>query len=68
MYEQALAIDPNDAAALAGEASTYMADKVFGWADPDIDYDAKVVGLSDRSIAIAQGEVDEHASVHATVH
>ena len=53
IYEQALAIDPNDAAALAGEASTYMADKVFGWADPDIDYDAKVVGLSDRSIAIA---------------
>jgi adenylate cyclase len=41
MYEQALAIDPNDAAALAGEASTYMADKVFGWADPDIDYDGK---------------------------
>ena len=52
MYERALAIDPNDAGALAGEASTYMGDKVFGWADPDVDYDAKVVGLADRSIAI----------------
>jgi len=52
MYERALAIDPNDALALAGEASTYLADKVFGWVDPDVDYDAKVVGLSDRSIAI----------------
>ena len=31
---------------------TYMVDKVFGWADPDVDYDAKVVGLADRSIAI----------------
>ena len=52
MYEQALAIDPNDALALAGEASTYLADKAFGWEDPDVDYDAKVVGLNDRSIAI----------------
>ena len=26
--------------------------KVFGWADPNVDYDAKVVGLADRSIAI----------------
>ena len=40
MYERALAIDPNDTGALAGEASTYMGDRVFGWADPDVDYDA----------------------------
>ena len=33
MFEQALAIDPNDAAALAGEATTYLFDKVFGWAN-----------------------------------
>jgi TolB-like protein/class 3 adenylate cyclase len=52
MFERALAIDPNDAGALAGEASTYMADRIFGWADPDVDYDAKVVGLANRSIAI----------------
>jgi len=52
MFERALAIDPNDAAALAGEASTYMVDHVFGWGNPDVDYDAKVVGVADRSIAI----------------
>jgi adenylate cyclase len=52
LYDLALAIDPNEASALAGEAQTYIADKVFGWADPAVDYDAKVVGLADRSIAI----------------
>ena len=52
MFERALAIDPNDAGALAGEASTYMVDRIFGWADPDVDYNAKVVGLANRSIAI----------------
>ena len=52
MFEQALAIDPNDAAALAGDATTYLFDKSFGWADPDVDYDAKVVGLTDRAIVI----------------
>src|SRR6202167_4979484 len=53
MFERALAIDPNDPGALAGEATTYLFDNVFGWADPNVDYDAKVVGLADRSIAIA---------------
>jgi adenylate cyclase len=52
MFERALAIDSNDAGALAGEASTYMVDRIFGWANPDVDYDAKVVGLANRSIAI----------------
>jgi len=53
MYERALAIDPNDASALAGEANTYLVDRAFGWADPDVDYDAKIVGQADRSIAIS---------------
>jgi adenylate cyclase len=53
MYEQALAIDPNDAGALVGDAATYMNEKIFGWTDRDVDYDGKVVGLADRSIAIA---------------
>jgi TolB-like protein/class 3 adenylate cyclase len=52
MFERALAIDSNDAGALAGEASTYMVDRIFGWANPDVDYNAKVVGLANRSIAI----------------
>jgi adenylate cyclase len=53
MYERALAIDPNDASALAGEANTYLVDRAFGWADRDVDYDAKIVGQADLSIAIS---------------
>jgi adenylate cyclase len=56
MYEQALAIDPNNAAALAEDAGTYGADMVFGWMDPDIDYSAKVLGQVDRSITLARGD------------
>ena len=62
MFQQALAIDPNDAGALAGEATTYLFDDVFGWADPNVDYDAKVVGLADRSIAIAPEEARPYAT------
>ena len=62
LYEQALAIDPNDAAALSGEASTYLADHVFGWTNQDVDYDAKVVGLADRSIAIDPGSARPYST------
>ena len=62
MFEQALAIDLNDAGALAGEATTYLFDKAFGWADPEVDYDAKVVGLADRSIAIAPEEARPYST------
>jgi adenylate cyclase len=51
LFEQALAINPEDAGALAGDAS-YMIDKVYDWTNPDVDYDAKIVGQADRSIAI----------------
>jgi adenylate cyclase len=61
LYEQALAIDPNDASALAGDATTYLVEKVFGWADHDVDYDAKVVGMADRSIAIDPEEPRAYA-------
>jgi len=53
MYEQALAIDPNDAGALAGDAFTYFIDRAFGWTNPDIDYEAKVLGQADRSPSLA---------------
>jgi TolB-like protein len=56
MYEQALAIDPNDAGALAGDAATYGADMAYGWTNPDTDYNAKVLGQADRSIAIARDD------------
>ena len=62
MFEQALAIDPNDPGALAGEATTYLFDNVFGWVDPNVDYDAKVTGLADRSIAIAPAEARPYAT------
>jgi adenylate cyclase len=52
LFEQALAINPEDAGALAGDARTYMIDRVYDWTNPDIDYDAKIVGQADRSIAI----------------
>jgi adenylate cyclase len=54
MYEQALAIDQNNAGALAGEAGTYMVDMAFGWTDPATDYDAKILGQVDRSIALVR--------------
>ena len=52
LFEQALAINPEDAGALAGDARSYMIDKVYHWTNPDVDYDAKIVGQADRSIAI----------------
>jgi adenylate cyclase len=52
LFEQALAINPEDAGALAGDARSYMIDKVYDWTNPDVDYDAKIVGQADRSIAI----------------
>ena len=52
LFEQALAINPEDAGALAGDARTYMIDKVYDWTSTDVDYDAKIIGQADRSIAI----------------
>ena len=52
LFEQALAINPEDAGALAGDARTYMIDKIYDWTSTDVDYDAKIVGQADRSIAI----------------
>jgi adenylate cyclase len=62
LFEPALKIDPNDADTVAGEAFTYFVDKAYGWTNPDIDYDAKVLGQIDRSIAIAHDNVDAYAT------
>jgi tetratricopeptide (TPR) repeat protein len=56
LFEQALQIDPNDAGALAGDAMTYMIDSAYGWTNPDTDYEAKVLGQADRSIAIVRDD------------
>jgi adenylate cyclase len=53
-FDRALEIDPNDADALAGEAATYMTEYAYGWTNPETDYDAKILGQADRSIALAR--------------
>jgi adenylate cyclase len=56
-FDRALEIDPNDADALAGEASTYMIEYAFGWTNPETDYDAKILGQADRSIELARDNI-----------
>jgi adenylate cyclase len=54
LFERALEIDPNDADAWAGSANTYVIEYARGWTDPETDYDAKILGQADRSIALAR--------------
>jgi adenylate cyclase len=53
LFERALEIDPNDVRALAGSAQTYVFDRLNGWGDPGTDYDAKILGPSNRAINLA---------------
>jgi adenylate cyclase len=53
LFDQALKFDPNDADALAGQAFTYMAGYIFGWASTEADLDAKIVDQADRAVALA---------------
>jgi adenylate cyclase len=64
LFEQALKIDPDDADALAGEASTYGNE--FFWQtyphtdwrkNPDTDYEKRILGQADRAIALAPDNV-----------
>jgi adenylate cyclase len=55
LYEDALKIDPNYAPALAGNALTYLSEHINGWENSETDYDAKVLGQTDRAIALAPG-------------
>ena len=55
LFEQALKIDPNDAAALNGSAITYLNEYGFGWTNPETDYEAKILGQADRALALAPG-------------
>jgi adenylate cyclase len=57
LFEQALAIDPNYADALAGDAMTYMVDYLYGWSPAGTNYDEKIVGQADRAIALAPDDV-----------
>ena len=60
LFEQALAINPEDAGALAGDAVTYLLEKTVGWGSADVDYDAKILGQADRSIAIAPNDPEPY--------
>ncbi len=53
LFEQSLKLDPDDATALAGSAATYLIDYAYGWANPETDYEAKVLGQADQAIALA---------------
>ena len=53
LFEQALAIDPNYADALAGDAFTYEVDYLYGWNPAGTDYQGKIIGQADRAIALA---------------
>jgi tetratricopeptide (TPR) repeat protein len=59
LFAQALQIDPNNADALAGEARCYDIEH-FNYANPETDYDAKVIGQADRAIALAPDTMDAH--------
>ena len=56
LFNRALAINPNDADALAGSAMTYYEEDFNGWTDPKTDpktdYEAKILGQADRAIAL----------------
>ena len=51
-FERALEIDPNDVDALVGSAFTYLAEYSYGWTNPQTDYDTKILGQADQSIAL----------------
>ena len=54
LFEQALAIDPNNVAALSGVALTYQNEHLYRWGNSGADYyDAKILGPLERAIALA---------------
>jgi len=53
LCEEALKIDPNYAQALSSNAATYLFEHIFGWENSETDYDAKVLGQIDRTLALA---------------
>jgi adenylate cyclase len=54
LFEQVLEIDPKNVDALVGSARTYLAEYAWGLNDPETDYDAKILGQADRSLALAR--------------
>ena len=52
LFERALAIDSDDADALAGNAWTYLLDYFFKWGDPGANYEVEVLGEANRAIGL----------------
>jgi adenylate cyclase len=52
LFERALKFDANSSEALAGDAYAYGIEYAFGSRNPETDYDAKILGHADRSIAL----------------
>jgi adenylate cyclase len=52
LFEQALKIDPNEAEALAGIAYAQLNERGYA-ANPEADYDEKILSPADRAIALA---------------
>ena len=68
LFERALEIDPDDADALAGSANTYLSEYLYGWTDPETDYDEKILGHADRSIALARDNTWAYGVKSAYLH
>lgn len=60
LFDQALAIDPNNADALAGSAFTYFVQYFYGWRPGASDYDAKVLDQADRAISLDPGNMQAY--------
>jgi adenylate cyclase len=58
LFERALSIDPSDSEALTGDAVTYLNEYAYGWTNPAIDYEAKVLTQAERAIALAPNSAD----------
>jgi adenylate cyclase len=52
LFERALAIDPNYAAPLAGNAYTYFNDYIYGRTNPQTNYEAKIIAQADAALAL----------------
>jgi adenylate cyclase len=52
LFEQALAINPDNVEAIHGAAVTHMEEYFWGWGNPGTDYDAKILAPLDRAIAL----------------
>jgi TolB-like protein/class 3 adenylate cyclase/Flp pilus assembly protein TadD len=61
LFEQALAIDPNDPYTLTHLGFTYYLDYYFEWGASDTDYDAKVLGQADRAINLDPNFVNAYS-------